>query len=120
MSVSPLQGLLLAIAVTLPAVCVGQSSPTDIATQTHNKVESRGLGKTITVKEANGKVIRGTIVAIEPDSFQVKPEHGSPTVHIRNDEVVKAENGGLRTSIKVTLYVVLGVILLGAIVGTRV
>jgi hypothetical protein len=104
---------------TLSATCVGQLRPID-STTTHDKIESRGLGKSIKVEEINGATVSGTIIAVDADSFQVKPKHGGQTVLVRNDEVRKVQNGGLRTSIKVTIYIVVAFVLVGAIAGTRV
>ena len=111
--------LFVSVAFTLATTCFAQLRPMD-STEAHRRVESRGIGKSIRVNERNGTTVTGTIVAIEADSFRVKPSHGKQAVTVRNDDVVKTEKGGLSTGIKVTLYVVIGMVLLGAIAGTRV
>jgi Mn2+/Fe2+ NRAMP family transporter len=111
--------LSMILVLNLSATCVGQLHPID-STTVHDKIESRGLGKSIRVEEINGATVAGTILAVDADSFQVKPKHGGQIVLVRNDEVRKVQNGGLRTSIEVTIIVVVTFILVGAIVGTRV
>ena len=109
----------LIVVFSLSAVCMGQSIPPDPGT-VHDRVESRGIGKSIKVRETNGKTVTGTITSIEADSFQLQPKHGAQAVRIRNDEVLKAEGGGLPRGVKITIFVFVGLVLLGAIAGTRV
>jgi sRNA-binding regulator protein Hfq len=109
----------LTMVFALSATSFGQSGPSDSAVA-HEKIASRGIGKSIQVMEINGTTVTGTITAIDSDSFQVTPKRGAQAIRIRNDEVSKVKNGGLRTSVKVTIYVVAGFLLLGAIAGPRV
>ena len=110
--------LALTIILALSAAGVAQSVPADSAV-VHQTLVSRGVGKSIKVKETNGTTVNGTITAIDADSFQVTPKGETKPIRVRNEDVKTVHNGGMRTGVKVAIVGVIVLVALG-IVGTRV
>ncbi len=74
----------------------------------HEKLVERGLGKRVKVTEVDGTVIKGTLVAIDTDSFDVTPKDTTQPTRILNSQVHKFGSDGLPTGAKVGIGIAVG------------
>ena len=85
-------------------------TPMDVSTL-HQKLVTRGIGKGVKVTEVDGTKVNGTLIAIEPDSFQIKPGDSDQPTRILNSQVAKFGNSGLSTGAKVAIGVGIGAVI---------
>jgi hypothetical protein len=77
----------------------------------HQKLVARGIGKGVNVTEVDGTKANGTLIAIDADSFQIKPGDSDQPTRILNSQVAKFGNSGLSTGAKVAIGVGIGAII---------
>jgi hypothetical protein len=92
------------------SVCYASSNPaTPIQPfALHEKLVEQGLGKRVKVTEVDGTVIKGTLVAIDTDSFDVTPKDTTQPTRILNTQVHKFGRDGLPTGAKVGIGIAVG------------
>ncbi len=76
----------------------------------HQKLYSRGLGSSVRVTEVNGVVVRGTLVELEPDSFEIVPKQTVHPMRISNTQVARLDNTGLPKRAKQAIGIIVGVV----------
>jgi hypothetical protein len=108
------RALSLALVLNLTVLSIGQpllSSATPMNSATlHQKLHSRGLGSSVRVTEVNGVVVRGTLVELEPDSFEVVPKQTVHPMRISNTQVARLDNVGLPKRAKQAIGILVGVV----------
>jgi hypothetical protein len=109
---------ILILSLTISSVGMALSStPAPMDTTTlHQKLHSRGIGSGIRVTEIDGTVVRGTLVELESDSFEVIPKKAVHPTQIKNREVAMLDNDGLPKRAKMAIGVVVGVAVVVSIV----
>ena len=104
-------GLLRALAVAvLTLTLVGNSiaygqGPASTDT-TKQSLRDLGISKHVKVKEVDGSTVKGTLTAVNDDSFQIIPKDGGAPVAINYSQVVKVKRDGMPTAVKVTIIAV--------------
>jgi hypothetical protein len=68
------------------------------------------LGSGIRVTEVNGVVVRGTLVELESDSFEVVPKQTVHPMRISNTQVARLDNAGLPKRAKQAIGILVGVV----------
>ena len=114
--------LILITTVTVTSLADASSHPTAPmeASALHEKLVAYSKGKRVKVTETDGTVVKGVLVSVEPDSFQITPKDKTQPITIQNTQVAKLGNDGLSTTAKVWIGVGIGVFVGLAIVGSRV
>jgi hypothetical protein len=83
----------------------------------YQELQSRGLGSDVKVTEVDGRVITGTLVEIEIDSFEVVPKHAVHAVRIPDSQVAELDHAGLPRVAKVVIGALLGVVVVIGLVA---
>jgi hypothetical protein len=107
----PLRLLALALIFSLAATTfVDAASPTVPIDSSiiHQKLVARGVGKGIKVTEIDGTVVKGTLVSIDDESFQVTPRSSTQPTRIPNSQVSKIGRDGMSTGAKIGIGVAIG------------
>jgi hypothetical protein len=74
-------------------------------TTLHQKLTTRGIGKSVKVTTLDGTETKGTLVSISEDSFQVTPKNATQPISIPNAQVTKFGNGDLSKGAKIGIGV---------------
>ena len=114
-----LRPIALTLVITITATSSSQaavkvSTPMDTATL-HQKLTTRGIGKGVKITQMDGTIVKGTLVTIDADSFQVTPKNATQPTRVLNAQVTKFSNDGLSTGAKVGIGIAIGVVLVLAI-----
>jgi len=72
------------------------------------RLTARGRGKGIKITQLDGSIIKGTIVSIDPNSFQLEPKQAVQPIRIPYSQVAKLRNDGLSTGAKVGIGIGVG------------
>ena len=113
--------LILIVTVTASSFGYGlDPAPPIQSAVLHDKLVAHGIGKRVKVTETSGTVVKGVLVSIEPDSFQITPKDKTQPITIQNTQVAKLGNDGLSTTAKVWIGVGIGVFVALGILGTRI
>jgi len=103
-------GLLRVLVVVLTVTLVGNSIAYGQApvspSATKQELLEQGISKHIKVKEVDGTTVKGTLTAVNDDSFQIIPKDGGAPVTINYSQVVKVKRDGMPTGVKVTIIAV--------------
>ena len=108
--------LIFAFIVTTTAAAAqsfaAQSSATPpmAPAKVHQKLINRTVGKGIKVTEVDGTVIKGVLVSIDADSFQITAQHATQPIAILNAQVASLSNTGLSTAAKIGIGVGIGIV----------
>ena len=116
-----LRPITLALTLSLTGTSFSQATVDASAMDTvtlHKKLTKRGIGKAVKVTQVSGEEIKGTLVSIDADSFQVKPNNAGQPTRISNTQVQKIDNVGLSRGAKIGITVGITMVALG-IVGSR-
>jgi hypothetical protein len=112
-------GLLRAIVAVLTLVIVGNTiayGQTPAGTNaTKQKLQELGISKHIKVKELDGSTVKGTLTAVNDDSFQLIPKDGASPVVIAYSQVAKVARTGMPKAVKIVLWVI-GSVVVAAII----
>jgi hypothetical protein len=107
-------GLLRVLVAVLTLALVGNSIAYAQGPATPNATKQellqQGISKHIKVKEVDGTTVKGTLTAVNDDSFQIIPKDGGPPLSIAFSQVVKVTRTGMPTAVKAVLWTVTGVI----------
>ena len=115
-----IHGALRVVCVSL-IICVTTSSfgqttapvPTPMdATTLHQELLTRGIGKGVKVTEIDGTVVKGILMTIDPDSFQVTPKNAKQPTRILSTQVAKCSKDGLSKGAKIGIGIGIGVVAL--------
>ena len=123
MSISPaFRVLSLALISSVVATSSGNAaSPTVRADSSiiHQKLVARGIGQGIKVTEIDGTVVKGTLVSIDDESFQVTPKTATQPTRISISQVSKIGKDGMSTGAKVGIGIAIGatVVIVAIIIG---
>jgi hypothetical protein len=114
-----LRGVIAVLAITLVgnSIAYGQTAAAPNATK--QNVEKLGVSKRVKVKELDGTKLRGTISAVNEDSFLLIPKDGGAAVAINYSQVATVKHDGLSRGTIIAIYVVVGlaiVIAVGAVI----
>ncbi len=82
----------------------------------HKKLLKRGLGRGVKVIEVDGSVVKGVLVSIDADSFQVTPRKSTQPTVILNTHVRELSNDGLSRGAKIGIIV--GICLVALAIGS--
>jgi hypothetical protein len=103
-----------ALLLTITISATGYALPsTPVPTETTNLYEelhSRGLGSDVKVTKADGTVIKGTLVELEIDSFEVVPKGAVHSTYISDRQVARIDNAGLPKAAKEAIGALFGVV----------
>lgn len=116
----------LALIFAITATSLGNAATTDTPIDSANlqkKLVARGIGKGVKVTEVDGTVIKGILVSIDADSFQITLKGATQPTRLSNAQVHKFSNDGLSTAGKIGVGVAItfGILLvLGIVVGRTV
>jgi hypothetical protein len=80
------------------------------ANATKQKLMELGISKHIKVKEQDGSTVKGTLTAVNDDSFQIIPKDGGAPLAIAYSQVVKVARDGMPKAVKVAIWTVVGVV----------
>ena len=112
--------LIFAVATTSLGNAAVIDTPIDSA-NLQQKLVARGIGKGVKVTEVDGTVVKGTLVSIDEDSFQITPKGATKPTRVPNTQVHKVGNDGLSTAGKIGVGVAIGfgVLLVLGIIASR-
>lgn len=79
------------------------------------RLQARGVGKMVKVKEADGTVLRASIVSIGEESVVMR-DGSKPTVEVPYNKVTVVTGPGLSKGAKITICVGAGVLIVFAII----
>jgi hypothetical protein len=82
----------------------------------HQKLHSRGIGSGVRVTKVDGTVVRGTLIELEPDSFEVIPQKTVRPTRIPNSHVARLDNAGLPKRAKQAIGIVVGLVVVVSLV----
>ena len=99
--------LCLCIIGTDLAAAATPAAPLEAATTIH-KLHHHGVGKGVKITEPDGSVIKGKIVSIDADSFQLQPKHGAP-LQLAYTQVSAVNGPGLSKGAKIGIGVAAGI-----------
>lgn len=100
--------LCLCIVGTDLAAAAVPAPPLDPATTIH-KLHHHGVGKGVAkITESDGSVVKGKIVSIDADSFQLQPKHGAP-LQVAYTQVSAVNGPGLSKGAKIGIGVAVGI-----------
>jgi hypothetical protein len=113
--------LILIAALFTSTTCAAKDTASPIRTaELHQKLVDHGIGKRVRVTQIDGVVVRGTLVSIGVDSFEVTPKDTTQPTRILNTQVHKFGSDGLPTGAKVAIGIAAGfvgvLLLLGVLV----
>ena len=108
--------LALASVFTFTAAAA-QSTPAMPPARVHEKLVARSIGKGVKITELDGTVVKGILVSVSADEFQVTAGHATQPITILNTQVAKLGNTGLSTAAKIGIGIVIGVVVLIAAVA---
>lgn len=114
--------LIFAITTTTFSNAAVTTTPIDPA-NLQQKLAARGIGKGVKVTEVDGTVVKGILVSIDPDSFQITVKGATQPTRVPNAQVHKFGNDGLSTAGKISVGVAIGfgiLIVLGIIASRTV
>ncbi len=80
------------------------------AANLYEELQSRGLGSDVKVTKADGTVIKGTLVELEADSFEVVPKGAVHPTYISDAQVARIDNAGLPKAAKEAIGALVGVL----------
>ena len=100
--------LIFSLATTTFADAASPTVPVDPSI-IHQKLVARGIGNGIKVTEIDGTVVKGTLVSIDDESFQVTPRMATQPTRIPNSQVSKIGNDGMSTGAKIGIGIAIGV-----------
>ena len=87
------------------------------AVKLHKKLVAQGVGNPIMVTEIDGTIIKGSLVSIDADSFQVAPANAPQPITILNTQASNVGRAGMSEGAKLGVGIGVGVIVgLGIIV----
>jgi hypothetical protein len=117
-----LRAVVAVLAVTLVgnSIAYGQTAASPSAPK--QSVAQLGVSKRVNVKELDGTRLKGTISAVNEDSFLLIPKDGGAAVAISYSQVDTVKHDGLSKGAIIAIYVVVGlaiVITVGAIIVSR-
>ena len=102
-------GLLRAVVAVLTLVLVGNSiaygQGVASTNATKQKLLEQGISKRIKIKEVDGTTVKGTLTAVNDDSFQIIPKDGGAPVAIDYSNVMNVARDGMPKALKVSLIV---------------
>ena len=112
--------LFLVLILSMTISSSGQASlsapaPMNAANLRH-ELQVRGLGSGVKVTKVDGTVMRGTLVELEADSFEVVPANAVYPTYIPDTQVAGLDNAGLTRRAKEAIAVFVGTVLLGLVV----
>jgi hypothetical protein len=112
--------LIFAVTTTLFGNAAATDTPIDSA-DLQKKLVARGIGKGVKIAEVNGAVVKGTLVSIDADSFQITPKGATQPMRVSNTQVHKFSNDGLSTAGKIGVGVAIGfgILLVLGIIASR-
>jgi hypothetical protein len=109
-----IRALSLVLVLSLTVLSIGQPLSSMVTPMNsaalHQKLRSRGLGSGVRVTEVNGVVVRGTLVELESDSFEVVPRKAVHPMRISNAQVARVDNAGLPKRAKQAIGILVGVV----------
>jgi len=74
------------------------------------RLTARGRGKRIKITELDGSIVKGMIVSIDRDSFQMEPKQSLQPIRIQYSQVAALRNDGLSTGAKVGIGIGVGAV----------
>ena len=101
----------LALVFAVTTTSFGNASATEAPIDSANlqqKLVARGIGKGVKVTEVDGTVVKGILVSIDADSFQITPKGATQPTRISNSQVHKFSKDGLSTAGKIGVGVAIG------------
>lgn len=102
--------LALIFAVTTTSFGNAASTDTPIdSVSLQQKLVARGIGKGVTISEVDGTVVKGTLVSIDADSFQIIQKGATQPTRVSNTQVHQFSNDGRSTAGKIGIGVAIGV-----------
>jgi hypothetical protein len=85
-------------------------------TTLYQELHSRGLGSGVKITKVNGTVIKGTLVELEIDSFEVVPKNAVHPTRIPDTQVARLDYAGLPGAAKEAIGALVGVVVVIALV----
>jgi hypothetical protein len=112
--------LIFVVTTTSFSNAAATDTPIDSATL-QQKLVARGIGKGVKVSEVDGTVVKGILVSIDADSFQITPKGAAQPTRVSNTQVHKFSNDGLSTAGKIGVGVAIGfgILLVLGIIASR-
>ncbi len=106
--------LLLVITFSTERIALAASTPD--AASAKQQVASRGLGKGVKIREADGTSLRGKIVSLGEDSFGLQVG-SKPAIDVPYAAVTEVQGPGLSRGARIGLWVGVGVLALVIVAG---
>ncbi len=100
--------LIFAITTTSFGNAAVTATPLDSAIL-QQKLAARCIGKGVKITQVDGSVVKGILVSIDADSFQITLKGMTQPTRISNTQVHKFGNDGLSTAGKVGVGVAIGI-----------
>ena len=100
--------LIFAVTTTSLGNAAATDAPIDSASL-QQKLVARGIGKGVKISEVDGTVVKGTLVSIDADSFQITQKGATQPTRVSNTQVHKFSNDGRSTAGKIGIGVAIGV-----------
>lgn len=114
-----LTALTLILTFATSTICAAKrpATPMDSAVL-HQKLIDHGIGRKVKVTQIDDVVVKGVLVSIDTDSFQITPKGTTQPITFQNSQVAKFGNDGLTTAAKIWIVVaILGAL---AVLSSRV
>jgi hypothetical protein len=111
-----ISGLTRLVALTLffavPAASSGSSTSTHPmdAAKLHKKLVAQGVGNPVKVTEIDGTIIKGSLVSIDADSFQVAPVNAPQPITILNTQASNIGRADMSEGAKLGIGVGIGLV----------
>jgi hypothetical protein len=104
------QALVLTVAISASSHALPSTPVSMEATNLYEELQSRGLGSDVKVTKADGTVIKGTLVELEVDSFEVVPKGAVHPTYISDAQVARIDKAGLPKAAKEAIGALVGVL----------
>jgi hypothetical protein len=104
------QVLVLTVIISASGHAFPSTSAPMNATSLYEELHSRGLGSDVKVTKADGTVIKGTLVELEIDSFEVVPKDAVHPTRIPDTQVARVDNAGLSKIAKEAIGALVGLV----------
>jgi hypothetical protein len=101
----------LALVFAVTTTSFGNAAATETPIDSANlqqRLVARGIGKGVKVTEVDGTVVKGILVSIDADSFQIAPKGATQPTRVSNSQVHKFSNDGLSTAGKIGVGIAIG------------